>query len=224
MVIRSVAILIGLFAAGGTPAAARSWQPPFLTFGDAADAPVGFLEMCGRDRDACGGPAAPLADAGSGARISTAAIRDVPDGTLAPATSEALPAATPDPLPLIRAINRRVNRAVRQRPDSVNFGVDELWRPTGSGPGATGDCEDIALEKRAQLIAAGLDEAGLFLAVVYRRVGLHTVLVARTATGDVVLDSLTGRVRPWARSGYSWLRLQVPGNPLIWTRPALAQG
>jgi predicted transglutaminase-like cysteine proteinase len=118
---------------------------------------------------------------------------------------------------LLRRVNDRVNARVHQQSDLATYGVPELWRPSGDGPRAAGDCEDLALEKRVELIAADFPPERLFLAVVYRSdVGLHTVLVARLDEGDVVLDSRVGFIEHWSRAGYSWLSVEAPGQPMVW--------
>lgn len=110
-----------------------------------------------------------------------------------------------------------VNRRVRQMTDAQNFHEAEWWQRSGIGPSARGDCEDIAIEKRYQLIAAGVPKSSMAFAVVYTRsVGLHTVLIVHTAEGDWVLDSLSGYVRNWSRAAYSWISVQSMQNPLIW--------
>ncbi|WP_428334203.1 transglutaminase-like cysteine peptidase [Novosphingobium sp.] len=122
---------------------------------------------------------------------------------------------------LVKAINRNVNRRVHQRSDIRTYGVEEYWARTGEALGALGDCEDIALEKRAELIEAGVAADRLFLATVYkRRLGLHTVLVARMAMGDFVLDSAEHRVLAWSEARFDWLRLQAPDRPMEWHRLA----
>lgn len=118
---------------------------------------------------------------------------------------------------LLRRVNGRVNARVHQQSDLATYGVAELWRPSGDAPGAVGDCEDLALQKRVELIASHFPADRLFLAVVYREgVGLHTVLVARLNEGDVVLDSRVDFIEPWHRAGYSWLSVETPGEPQVW--------
>lgn len=122
---------------------------------------------------------------------------------------------------LIAQINTHVNRHVKQVDDMRSYGRADLWRPAGTQPGATGDCEDLALEKRRELIASGFPAARLFMAIAFRQdVGLHAVLVVRLEDGDRVLDSHDSFVRPVARTGYAWLSLQQPGMPDRWFYPA----
>lgn len=219
-------------------AAARGSPVAFIHLGEAADAPLGYLQMCDRDPAACGlraeevaanrtacdpdaatsfdnMPASPCGRRG-GQELATAAIALTISTDAAPRRSGRSTSRD-----LLHTVNQRVNRSVLQRSDLAIFGVDEYWRAAGSARGAMGDCEDIALEKRKQLVAAGFAEERLFLAVVYKaRVGLHTVLVARTDSGDMLLDSLSAKVRRWHDGGYSWLRIQRPGQPLHWNRLA----
>lgn len=138
----------------------------------------------------------------------------------------AVPVATPQPRDnraaradraMLSRINRYVNTHVWQRSDLDVYRQPEHWTRSGVGKGAAGDCEDIAIEKRLQLIAAGFPADRLSFAVVYsRESGLHTILVARTDAGDVVLDSRSGRVLPWSKIRYRWLAVQSQGDPMTW--------
>ena len=123
--------------AAHAPAAAASIAP-FLTPQQPIAAPNGFVAMCSAQPDAC-------SDAG---------------------VSDAVAAANPKRLEtLLRRVNRRVNRHVRQMSDEARFGRHDLWRASGMGRGAAGDCEDIAIEKRKLLVDAGVPADRLFLAV-----------------------------------------------------------
>jgi predicted transglutaminase-like cysteine proteinase len=118
---------------------------------------------------------------------------------------------------LLKRINRYVNARVQQRTDAEIYGRDELWRRSGVGTTAKGDCEDIAIEKRFELTEAGFPRDRLSFAIVYsQQAGLHTVLVARMADGDVVLDSRNGFLVPWYKAAYSWISLQSTTDPMVW--------
>ena len=56
---------------------------------------------------------------------------------------------------LLDSVNKLVNSRVRQRPDIQIYATAEHWTRSGIGHGAQGDCEDLAIEKRFQLIAQG---------------------------------------------------------------------
>lgn len=117
-------------------------------------------------------------------------------------------------LATIKAVNSRVNRSVRPVPDSVQYRRAEKWSlPTARG----GDCEDYALLKKKELIAAGMAPEQLLVATVLDRRGRsHAVLVVRTGKQDLVLDNLTSRILPWQQTGYTFLRLQNPARPSGW--------
>jgi predicted transglutaminase-like cysteine proteinase len=112
------------------------------------------------------------------------------------------------------AVNRRVNRGVREITDAAQYGRAEVWAlPTRRG----GDCEDFALMKKRELLAAGLPPERLLMAsVLDTRRGAHAVLVLRTDSGDLILDNLTDRVLNWRSTGYRFLRMQNPKRPRSW--------
>ena len=113
------------------------------------------------------------------------------------------------------SLNRQINRQVRSISDQAQYGVTEHWAlPTSRG----GACEDFALLKKKQLIAAGLDPQMLLIATALdRRRQAHAVLVMRTERGDFILDNLRDEVLHWAQTGYTYLRMQDPADPRRWT-------
>lgn len=99
----------------------------------------------------------------------------------------------------LKSVNSRVNRAIAPRGDRR----DE-WAINVS----SGDCEDYALTKRAALIGAGLPGGALRIAAATTRSGVgHAVLVVRTDQGDLVLDNLTGTIKPADQSGLRWVAM-----------------
>ena len=118
---------------------------------------------------------------------------------------------------LLQGINRLVNGRVHQGTDLEIYGQAEVWRRSGVGKGAAGDCEDLAIEKRFELVDAGFPPDRLAFAVVYAHgIGLHTVLVAHLSSGDYVLDSRTPYIQPWADTPYSWIGIQSTEDPMAW--------
>jgi predicted transglutaminase-like cysteine proteinase len=116
-----------------------------------------------------------------------------------------------------------VNRAILFATDRAIYGVEERWtRPLADlAPGQTafGDCEDFALEKRAELLARGWDPGALSLAVADApNIGLHAVLVVATDRGDLVLDNYYDTPRPLDRLSYRWLTRQVGPGLTNWAR------
>jgi predicted transglutaminase-like cysteine proteinase len=216
-------VLAGIFAA--LPASAQPSDLPFLPMGRETEAPRGFVDMCRSDATFCG----PVGGAGDAA-LRTAAVAPAEVGPPAPPPS-ALSSTRDGPerimagdqtqarteMTLLNRVNRLVNGRVRQRTDMEIFGQPELWRRSGVERGAQGDCEDLAIEKRYELTDAGFDPHRLYFAVVYApRIGLHTVLVARLTSGDMVLDSRTPYVTHWQEADYSWVSIQSMNDPMRW--------
>ena len=129
-------------------------------------------------------------------------------------TTGASPIGQADLLELARKINRRVNFTVSQLSDPENYGVADYWTLPTNG---NGDCEDFVLQKYKLLLDAGVDSRDLSIAVVLdRRGNNHAVLVLRHGSGDLVLDSLTRRIRPWNQTGYTFLAMQSGDDKTQW--------
>lgn len=160
-----------------------------------------------------------MAAARTFAPVVTTGVEAYPaaDAIVQGAASPAPSLAEAKVLPMLRRINRSVNGRVQQRSDDSAVDRGERWNEVGKGRWSSGDCEDLALQKRRELLEAGFPAERLFLAVAYvRGVGLHTVLVGRTGKGDFVMDSRTPYVTHWSKVGYSWLRVQSAQRPSEW--------
>jgi predicted transglutaminase-like cysteine proteinase len=111
------------------------------------------------------------------------------------------------------AINDRMNQQIVPITDEDQYQVEEYW----TYPDGFGDCEDIALAKRRELIDAGWDASTLLMAVVRERNGDgHAVLMVRTDRGDLVLDNQDGTVRVWADTPYQFIKRQSQANAGEW--------
>lgn len=224
--LRFTSLVLLASAAIAAPALGQPARQIFLPRGTVADAPAGFTQMCGRDRDLC------LLGQSTGTAQMVevigrdAARRSEPLGaTGASMTQASTYSGAWQPVPegatlraMIKAVNKDVNRHVIQMTDIAAMGVGEYWRRLPAER-PVGDCEDIAIEKRIRLTQAGFPAERLFYGIAYvRNIGLHTVLIARLDEGDFVLDSLTPRIERWQDTHYVWLRKQVPGSPLQWER------
>lgn len=112
---------------------------------------------------------------------------------------------------LLKSVNRSVNARVRPVADRGNS--DRWSLPTNN----RGDCEDYALAKKKQLIEAGFPANRLAMTVVLdRRGNNHAVLMARLNGGDYVLDNLSGSVKSWQSTGYTFLARQSFENKKVW--------
>lgn len=111
-------------------------------------------------------------------------------------------------------VNAKINRSVHAVEDDRQYGVTEVWAlPTQAG----GDCEDIALLKKRELVSQGVDPRRLLIATVLdRNRNPHAVLVFRSDRGDLVLDNLTDTIRTWNETRYVFLQMQDPDRPTAW--------
>lgn len=101
-------------------------------------------------------------------------------------------------------VNRQVNRSIRAVTDAEHWGVSDRWDFPTDG---LGDCEDIQIEKRRLLQAAGIPARAMRMAMVINPENEgHAVLVVRTDRGDFVLDNRVSAVLPWYDTGYVWVK------------------
>lgn len=112
----------------------------------------------------------------------------------------------------LREINRTVNQAIAPARNELGL-AGEAWTINP----ARGDCNDYAVSKRHELLRRGWPARVLLLSEVVVSSGEHhLVLLVRTSSGDLVLDNLTSRVKPWSRTPYRWVRVQSPGRDRLW--------
>lgn len=152
--------------------------------------------------------------------VAAGQVREAADASAVAVSAPAWTArAERDQLKLVNQINQSVNRDVHSASDMDLYGQPEYWSlPKLVNGKLYGDCEDYALEKRRQLIAAGVPEGALSMAVaVTARGESHAVLMVSLKSGDWVLDNLTPWATPWQDLNYHWVERQVPGTA-FWTR------
>lgn len=113
---------------------------------------------------------------------------------------------TPARMSELRTVNRTVNQAFKQREDKAGLAGDRWELPTSAG----GDCEDLAIMKKAKLLKLGWPASTLLLTVATNNGAGHAVLTVRTSDGDLVLDNLTDAVKPWSRTPYNYFARQKP--------------
>ena len=114
---------------------------------------------------------------------------------------------------LLVTVNNTMNRDIVPVTDEDLYQVDEFW----TYPAGYGDCEDIALAKRRQLIDAGWEPSTLLMAVVRESNGSgHAVLMVRADRGDLVLDNQDGMVRVWTETPYHYIKRQSQQDAAVW--------
>lgn len=110
-------------------------------------------------------------------------------------------------------INNYSNGSVIPVTDMDYYRVEELW----AYPEKYGDCEDYALMKRHMLIQRGWPASSLLITVVRQKNGDgHAVLTVRTDKADFILDNLEGRILPWNKTEYRYLKRQSARHSGHW--------
>lgn len=111
------------------------------------------------------------------------------------------------------SVNTYYNQTITPVTDEELYQVAEFW----TYPNGYGDCEDFALIKRRDLIAAGWHPSTLLIAVVKEANGNgHAVLIARTDRGDLVLDNQDGAIRLWSETPYKYIKRQSQAHAGQW--------
>lgn len=131
----------------------------------------------------------------------------------APAQAGAADPVTADMEGELSAVNRQVNQGIKQVNDDKDVEFGDSWEVANG----EGDCEDIALAKRKELIRLGWSPRSLRIAVTRTAAGEgHAVLVVRTSKGDLVLDNRSDVVKNWQKADLIWLKIQSADNPRLW--------
>ena len=113
------------------------------------------------------------------------------------------------------AVNAEVNRDIKEATDEQIYGRPEWWAyPDKIGEG---DCEDLVLLKRRDLIRDGWPTGALLITVVRQQNGDgHAVLTVLTDRGDLILDNLNPRILVWNQTNYDYLKRQSEYNSGQW--------
>lgn len=114
---------------------------------------------------------------------------------------------------LIVSVNREVNRQIKPMTDLQQWGVVDVWDYPVTG---YGDCEDYQILKRARLAEAGIPRRAMRMTVVLDENNEgHAVLAIRTDRGDLILDNKIDAVKPWAQTGYTYIKREG-GTSMAW--------
>ncbi len=114
----------------------------------------------------------------------------------------------------LQEVNNHYNTMITPVSDLDLYGVDEFWTYPVNG---YGDCEDIALAKRAALIERGWPASTLLISVVMQPNGEgHAVLMVRTDRGDLVLDNQEALIKVWTDTPYTYLKRQSQAHSGQW--------
>ena len=195
--LRASTALVAVFAATFvTPTASATERPIYVSVGDNARAPIGWVEFCNdMPKECTGGPTA---------------ARDV--------------VLTPKAWKDLVRVNKWANDAIQPITDLDHWGVAEKWSYPDDGYGDCEDY--VLLKRRMLMQAGWPREALLITVVRDRRGDGHAVLTVKTDKGDFVLDNQAEDILLWSETGYRFVKRQSQSDPNDWVslgdpRPAI---
>jgi predicted transglutaminase-like cysteine proteinase len=140
--------------------------------------------------------------------------REHPEDCVSNAASPLAPELTNEKWSQMIEINHHANIAVTPVTDMEQYSKEEYW----TLPSKYGDCEDYVLLKRKLLIKRGWPVSSLLVTVVRQRTGEgHAVLTVRTSKSDYILDNLNGKILPWNKTEYQYLKRQSTMHSGRWS-------
>jgi predicted transglutaminase-like cysteine proteinase len=179
-------ILVGASLIASAVPAGAGEQALFVSVGDVARAPIGWVEFCSDRPWEC--------------NVAPTAPRDVV------LTSKAWK-------DLVR-INRLVNERIRPMTDLEHFGTVEKWSYPDDGYGDCEDY--VLLKRRMLMEAGWPREALLITVVRDQKGDGHAILTVKTDRGEFVLDNQNEHVVLWTESGYRFVKRQSQSDPNVW--------
>lgn len=180
------AALFGANALATSAANAAGSKPLFATVGDAARAPIGWIEFCVEYKSECTAkPGAP---------------RDV--------------VLSPKAWTDLVQVNTWVNDQVKPVTDIEHWGVVERWNFPDDGKGDCEDY--VLLKRRMLIRAGWPREALLITVVREANGDGHAVLTVKTNKGEFVLDNQSPEVKLWSDTPYRFVKRQSQADQNLW--------
>ncbi len=158
----------------------------FVSVGDAARAPIGWVEFCAEHKSECTSKAS--------------APRDV--------------VLTPKAWTDLVQVNNWVNEKIKPVTDLEHWGVVERWNYPDDGYGDCEDY--VLLKRRMLIKAGWPREALLVTVVRDKKGEGHAVLTVKTNKGEFVLDNQEAEVLPWTKTGYRFVKRQSQHDQNTW--------
>jgi predicted transglutaminase-like cysteine proteinase len=170
----------------GAPHAYAAGEVAFMTTGEQARPPIGWVQFCAdRPRECDVAPSEPR-----DVVLSARAWKD-----------------------LVR-VNNRVNETIKPMTDLDHYGVVEKWTYPDDGYGDCEDY--VLLKRRILIDAGWPREALLITVVRDAKGDGHAVLTVKTDRGELILDNQRAEIVPWYESGYRFVKRQSQSNPNVW--------
>ena len=178
------AIALGLLFSSNAVSAAESAL--YVTVGDVARAPIGWVEFCTEHKSECA------------TKASTP--RDV--------------VLTPKAWTDLIQVNNWVNEKIKPITDLEHWGVVERWNYPDDGYGDCEDY--VLLKRRMLIKAGWPREALLITVVRDKKGEGHAVLTVKTNKGEFILDNQEAEVLPWTKTGYRFVKRQSQQDQNMW--------
>ncbi len=195
---RSAAASAIALAALAMPTAGRADESPlFISLGEAAKAPIGWVEFCIEYDPECKTQPSQARDV----MLSASAWKD------------------------LERVNLWVNSHVKPMTDMEHWGVVERWNYPDDGYGDCEDY--VLLKRKMLIKAGWPREALLITVVRDKRGDGHAILTVKTDKGEFILDNQNDQILLWSDTGYRFVKRQSQADPNVWIglgepRPAQA--
>jgi predicted transglutaminase-like cysteine proteinase len=161
-------------------------RPLFVSLGEAARPPIGWIEFCTENPRECSGQASRPRDV----VLSAQSWKD-----------------------LVR-VNKWVNGKIKPMTDLEHWGVVEKWSYPDDGYGDCEDY--VLLKRKMLIKAGWPREALLITVVRDKRGDGHAVLTVKTDKGEFVLDNQNEEILLWSETGYRFVKRQSQADPNTW--------
>ena len=178
------AVIAAVLVAG--QARGASERALFVSTGENARPPIGWVEFCNEHPSDCrGGSSAPR-----DVVLSGKAWKD------------------------LMRVNRYVNETVKPMTDLDHYGMVEKWAYPNDGYGDCEDY--VLLKRRMLVEGGWPREALLITVVREKNGDGHAVLTVKTDKGEFILDNQNPEILLWSETSYRYVKRQSQTDPNIW--------
>jgi predicted transglutaminase-like cysteine proteinase len=178
--------IIALALLAAPTAGTAEERPLFISIGDTARPPIGWVEFCVEYDPEC--------------KTKPSAPRDVVLST--PAWKD------------LQRINLWVNTNIKPMTDMDHWGVVERWNYPDDGYGDCEDY--VLQKRKMLMQAGWPREALLITVVRDQHGDGHAILTVKTDKGEFILDNQTDNILPWTDTGYRFVKRQSQSDPNVW--------
>jgi predicted transglutaminase-like cysteine proteinase len=182
----AAASLLALAALAAPTVSSADERALFISLGDTARPPIGWVEFCEENaRDCAGRPSAPR-----DVVLSAQAWKD------------------------LTRVNLWVNSHVKPMTDLDHYGVVEKWAYPDDGYGDCEDY--VLQKRRMLMQAGWPREALLITVVRDKHGDGHAVLTVKSDKGEYILDNQIDEILLWSDTGYRFVKRQSQSDPNAW--------